>query len=243
MAFSISTLHVSVEGTEIVHGISLEVAPGSVHAIMGPNGSGKSTLAQALAGHAQYQITSGSVELDGKDITREPADIRARAGLFLSFQYPVEISGVPTQQFLRTAYNATHDTTVDPVAFSKHLKQEMAGLQLDPSFAKRSLNEGFSGGEKKRMEMLQLVVLQPAYAILDETDSGLDVDAIKLVAAAVTQAKKAGTGILLITHYSRILRFVHPDAVHILVKGKIVHSADAKLAHEIEEHGYESYLS
>lgn len=242
MSLIIDRLHVTVEGTEILHGISLEVAPGTVHAVMGPNGSGKSTLAHTIAGHPFYTVTDGKITVGQKDITNMSPDDRALSGIFLSFQYPVEVPGVSVQQFLRTSYNAIHKTKMDPLAFSQLLKKQMAELKFDRSFAKRSLNEGFSGGEKKRMEMLQLSVLQPRFAILDETDSGLDVDAIKLVAHTAETAKKSGTGILLITHYSRILQYLIPDAVHVLVGGKVVHSGDATLAQEIESKGYESFL-
>lgn len=243
MSLKVSHLHVAVDGAEILHGLSLDVAPGSVHAVMGPNGSGKSTFAYALSGHPRYAITKGTIHIDKADITHMSPDERARAGMFLSFQYPVEVTGVPVRQFLRTAYEAVHGEQVDPIAFSKKIKQEMAELRFDQTFAKRSVNEGFSGGEKKRLEMLQLSILQPRFAVLDETDSGLDVDAIKLVAESVKRAKMRGSGILLITHYSRILRFIVPDRVHVVVEGHLVKSGDVSLAQHIEEHGYESFRS
>ena len=241
MSLLVSNLHVAVDGKEIVHGVSFDVAPKSVHAVMGPNGSGKSTCAFALAGHPHYTITEGRVEVDDADVTGASPDERARAGLFLSFQHPVSVPGVPVRQFLRTAYNALHKTHIDPLAFSRTLKTEMNALKLNSDFAKRSINEGFSGGEKKRLEMLQLAILKPRYAVLDETDSGLDVDAIQLVAQTITRAKEQGTGIILITDYSRILRFVVPDVVHILANGNLVKQGDASLAHAVEESGYESF--
>jgi len=241
MSLKVSNLHVAVERAEILHGMSLDVAPGSVHAVMGPNGSGKSTLAYALSGHPRYSITSGKICVDEVDITNLGPDERARAGLFLSFQYPVEVTGVPVRQFLRTAYEAIHQVQANPLEFSQKVKKEMSGLHLDPSFAKRSVNEGFSGGEKKRLEMLQLSVLEPKYAVLDETDSGLDVDAIKLVAESIKRAQASGMGILLITHYPRILQFLVPDQVHIVTDGRRVKSGDVRLAHYIEQHGYESF--
>ncbi|MFA5030782.1 MAG: Fe-S cluster assembly ATPase SufC [Patescibacteria group bacterium] len=243
MSLTVSQLHVTVEGVEILHGVSIDVAPGSVHVMMGPNGSGKSTFAYALSGHPRYLITSGKVNVDEVDATHLRPDERAREGLFLSFQYPVEVMGVPVRQFLRTAYEAIHEMRVDPVAFSQLVKKEMSELRFDPSFANRSVNEGFSGGEKKRLEMLQLSVLEPRYAVLDETDSGLDVDAIKLVAESVKRAKARRTGILLITHYPRILEFIVPDQVHVVIDGRIAQSGDVSLAHHIEEHGYELFRS
>jgi len=230
-----------VEGSEILHGITLDVESGTVHAVMGPNGSGKSTLAYALAGHPRYDITQGAVQVDKTDLTHLAPHERAQAGLFLSFQYPVEVAGVPVRQFLRSAQNAFNGKQADPIVFSNELKSEMQTLHFDPSFASRSLNEGFSGGEKKRLEMLQLAVLKPKYAVLDETDSGLDVDAIKLVGNTVREAKERGAGILFITHYSRILRFVAPDVVHVVVNGRVVQSGDAALAERIEKRGYESF--
>lgn len=241
MSLTVSKLHVNVEGSEILHGITLDVESGTVHAVMGPNGSGKSTLAYALAGHPRYDITQGAVQVDKTDLTHLAPHERAQAGLFLSFQYPVEVAGVPVRQFLRSAQNAFNGKQADPIVFSNELKSEMQTLHFDPSFASRSLNEGFSGGEKKRLEMLQLAVLKPKYAVLDETDSGLDVDAIKLVGNTVREAKERGAGILFITHYSRILRFVAPDVVHVVVNGRVVQSGDAALAERIEKRGYESF--
>ncbi|MEK7570367.1 MAG: Fe-S cluster assembly ATPase SufC [Patescibacteria group bacterium] len=238
MALIVTDVQVSVEGKAILRGVSLSIQPGEVHALMGPNGSGKSTLANALMGHPRYTITGGTVEVDGTDTTSLPADERAKAGLFLSFQYPVEIPGVSVQNFLRTAWRSLHGGQLDHKAFSARLQQAIADLQVDPSFVKRAVNEGFSGGEKKRLEMLQLAVLQPKYAILDETDSGLDVDALKIVAAGVQAARTAGVGVLLITHYSRILEFVVPDHVHVLTDGRITQSGGKDLAYDIERVGY-----
>lgn len=240
MPLAITDLHVSVEHTPVVRGVSLSLERGALHVLMGPNGSGKSTLAHALMGHPSYKITNGNIAVDGVDVTEEDADVRAQHGLFLSFQYPVEISGVSVQNFLRTAYNAIHKTEVDVLKFHDTLKKEMDVLGIDAAFAKRSLNEGFSGGEKKRLEMLQLAVLKPAYALLDETDSGLDVDALKVVAQTIAHAKKQNTGILLITHYSRILEYIDVDAVHIMTKGKIRETGTRDLVDVIEKNGYAS---
>ncbi len=242
MAFSVEHLAVRVEGKHILHDVSLCVQPGEVHALMGPNGSGKSTLANALMGHPQYAITGGNIVVDGQDVTASRPDERAIAGVFLSFQYPVEIPGVSVQNFLRTAWRSTHAGQLDHKAFTARLQQAAADLQVDAAFVKRAINEGFSGGEKKRMEMLQLAVLQPKYAILDETDSGLDVDALKIVAQGVQAARHAGVGILLITHYSRILEFVVPDYVHVLVGGTIVQSGTKDLAYAIERTGYKEVV-
>ncbi len=238
MSLLVRDLKVQVEGREILHSVNLEIPKGEVHALMGPNGSGKSTLANALMGHPHYAITGGQIVVDGKDVTSAKPEARAQAGLFLSFQYPVEIPGVSVQNFLRTAWRSLHDGKLDHKAFSARLKQAMDDLSIDPTFAKRAINEGFSGGEKKRMEMLQLAVLQPMYAILDETDSGLDVDALKIVSAGINRAKQQGTGVLLVTHYSRILEFVQPDRVHVLVAGHVVQTGTKELAYDIERVGY-----
>ena len=238
MVFLIRDLTVRAEGKEILHGVNLEIPAGEVNALMGPNGSGKSTLANALMGHPRYTITGGKIIVDEQDITEAKPEVRAKAGLFLSFQYPVEVPGVSVQNFLRTAWRSLHDGNVDHKAFTTRLQQAMSDLSIDPTFAKRAINEGFSGGEKKRMEMLQLAVLQPKYAILDEADSGLDVDALKVVAAGVERARRAGTGILLITHYPRMLEFVVPDRVHVLVAGRIVQTGGKELAYDIERTGY-----
>lgn len=238
MSLTIRNLRVAVGETGILSGLDLEVASGEIHAIMGPNGSGKSTLAFSLAGHPSYSINSGSISLDGNDITDASPEDRARAGLFLSFQHPVEIPGVSMRNFLRTAFLALYGEKALP-EFAKRFQEALAQLGLPETFATRSINEGFSGGEKKRMEMVQLLTLRPKYAVLDETDSGLDVDAIKLVGNAIMAAKKNGCGILLITHYARLLTHVIPDVVHILQKGKITKTGDAALANEIERSGYE----
>lgn len=241
----IDNLHVAVEGTEILKGVSLIMKPGEVHALMGPNGSGKSTLASTLMGHPRYEITSGSLRLDSEDITELGPDKRAKAGLFLSFQYPSEISGVSLQNFLRTAYNNVRRPKDDPVPvleFRRQLIEKMKALGMDQKLAIRSVNEGFSGGEKKRAEIVQLAILEPTIAILDETDSGLDVDALKAVANGINALRGPKIGILLITHYSRILKYIEPDFVHVLVGGKIVISGKADLAHRIEESGYEGIV-
>ena len=237
----IEDLHVEVEGTEILKGVSLEVKGGEVHALMGPNGSGKSTLAYALAGHPRYEVTQGRVILNGQDLLEMEPDERARAGLFLAFQYPSEISGVTVANFLRTAINARRGkgNEISLAEFGKKLREQMAKLKMDPSFANRYLNEGFSGGEKKRSEILQMALLEPSIAILDETDSGLDVDALRIVAEGVNSLRGPGLGVLCITHYQRILRYLVPDVVHVLVDGKIVESGGRELAEVLEEKGYD----
>ena len=243
MKLEIQNLEVSVEGKEILHGISLTINKGEVHALMGPNGSGKSTLANALMGHPKYEITGGTVLLDGEDITELDPDKRAQLGLFLSFQYPQEIDGVTLSTFLKTAYNAVHpDKPLEMLAFHKYLKEKMAELKIDLAFARRYVNKGFSGGEKKRAEILQMNILQPKYAILDETDSGLDVDALKIVGEGVNALKDETRGFLLITHYHRILNYIAPDFVHIIKDGKLVKTGDASLAKEIEDKGFAPIL-
>lgn len=234
----IHDLHVTVEGKEILRGVSLQVRKNEVHALMGPNGSGKSTLANVLMGHPKYTVTKGKILLNGEDITNIAPNERAKRGLFLSFQYPMEIPGVTVESFLRTAYNNLHGKT-DVIQFNKLLKERMASLNIDQHFARRYLNEGFSGGEKKRMEILQMSVLNPAFMILDETDSGLDVDALRIVADGVNGMRSAEHGILIITHFTRILKYVEPDHVHIIVNGRIVQSGGSELAHEVEAKGYE----
>ena len=236
-------LRVKIESKEILKGISLTVDKGQVVALMGPNGSGKSTLAYALMGHPSYEITSGRIFLNGEDVTKAKPAERAKKGVFLSFQYPQEISGVSVSNFLRTALNAKREAknekTISVMDFHKLLQEKMKLLKVDKSFALRYLNEGFSGGEKKRMEILQMAVLQPNIGILDETDSGLDIDALKTVAKGVNSLKGPELGILLITHYQRILNYIIPDKVHIVVAGKIVKSGGKELALEVEEKGYE----
>jgi Fe-S cluster assembly ATP-binding protein len=244
----IRDLHVSVEeaaGTyrEILRGVDLTVSAGQTHAIMGPNGSGKSTLAYAIAGHPKYTVTSGSVTLDGEDVLAMSVDARARAGLFLAMQYPVEVPGVSVSNFLRTAVTAVRGEAPKLRDFTKQLRSSMAELAIDPEFAQRNLNEGFSGGEKKRHEILQLELLNPKIAILDETDSGLDIDALKVVSEGINRYREGeGHGMLLITHYTRILRYVQPDFVHVFVGGRIVAEGGPELADELESEGYEKYL-
>ena len=234
----IKDLHVKIEEKEIVKGVSLTVDKGQVVAIMGPNGSGKSTLAYALMGHPNYKITKGKILLNGKDVTNSKPDERAKQGLFLSFQYPQEIAGVSVSNFLRTALNAKRKDKISVPDFHKLLHEKMDLLKMDKNFSLRYLNEGFSGGEKKKAEILQMAVLQPAIGILDETDSGLDVDSLKIVAEGVNKLKGPEMGILLITHYQRILNYVTPDKVHVVVNGKIAKSGGKELAQEVEEKGY-----
>jgi Fe-S cluster assembly ATP-binding protein len=237
-------LHCSVAGKEILKGIDLTIEPGKVHALMGPNGSGKSTLAFSLTGHPQYDVTSGSAHLDGEDILALAPDKRARAGLFLSFQYPAAIPGIKVANFLHAARQAVRPGDLAPSKFRALLMEKMDVLGMDPSFMGRYLNEGFSGGEKKRLEMLQLAVMAPKYAILDETDSGLDVDALKDVgdSLAALRADEEGraAGFLIITHYPRILQYVTPDVVHVLIDGRIVKTGGHDLAHRIEREGYDT---
>ena len=233
----IKNLHVEINGEEILKGVSITIEKGKVHALMGPNGSGKSTLANVIMGHPKYKITEGKIIFNNEDITSLPADQRARKGLFLSFQYPKEISGVTLTNFLRAAYNSIHQE-LSIVEFYKLLKEKMKELSLDENFARRYVNTGFSGGEKKKAEILQMMVLQPSMAILDETDSGLDIDALKIVAEGVNLMKNKERGFLLITHYYRILHYIMPDKVHILVNGKIVKTGGKELAQQIEENGF-----
>ncbi len=235
-------LRVSVQGNEILKGIDLAVGPGAVHALMGPNGSGKSTLAFTMAGHPGYVVSGGSVTLDGEELLGLSPDKRARAGLFLSFQYPAAIPGVSVANFLRTARQAVRPDDLTPAKFRKLIFDQLELLDMDPSFLGRYVNDGFSGGEKKRLEMLQLAILQPKYAVLDETDSGLDVDALRAVGNSV-QALRAEpdnqTGFLIITHYPRILQHIAPDAVHIMMDGRIVLSGGPELAQRVEQEGYD----
>ena len=243
----IRDLHVSVEESvgvhrEILRGVNLTVREGETHAIMGPNGSGKSTLAYAIAGHPKYLVTRGSVTLDGEDVLAMSVDSRARAGLFLAMQYPVEVPGVSVSNFLRTAVTAVRGEAPKLRNFVKELRAAMAALSIDPAFAERNLNEGFSGGEKKRHEILQLELLQPKIAILDETDSGLDIDALKVVSEGINRFREQpGHGVLLITHYTRILRYVKPDFVHVFVAGRIVEEGGPELAELLENEGYERF--
>jgi Fe-S cluster assembly ATP-binding protein len=243
----IRDLHVTVDagadGTkEILRGVNLTVRAGETHALMGPNGSGKSTLAYAIAGHPKYTVTAGTVTLDGEDVLAMSVDERARAGLFLAMQYPVEVPGVSVSNFLRTAITAVRGQAPKLRDFAKELKTSMDELQIDPAFASRNVNEGFSGGEKKRHEILQLELLKPKVAVLDETDSGLDVDALKVVSEGVNRFGASGeTGVLLITHYTRILRYVKPDFVHVFSGGRIVAEGGPELADELESQGYEKF--
>lgn len=243
MSLQLNNLHISVEDKKIVTGLSLEIKPGEVHAIMGPNGSGKSTLANAIMGHPKYSITEGTIILDNTDITNDKPDKKSLAGLFLSMQYPPEIPGVAVSNFLRLAVQAATGKKQNPVTFHKMLVEKTKELQMDPSFIIRHLNAGFSGGEKKRMEILQLLTLNPRYAILDETDSGLDVDALKIVAQGINRFHSDNHAILLITHYNRILEYVQPDFVHIMHQGKIIRSGGKELAHDIEKNGFQKYIS
>jgi len=239
-AIEINNLHVQVESKEILKGINLTFEPGKIHVIMGPNGAGKSTLSYALMGHPKYNITQGKILLNGKDITDIPTDQRAKAGLFLSFQYPVEIPGIRLSHFLRTAVNNHREKKLSVLEFQELLKQKMDLLKMDHSFSRRYLNEGFSGGEKKRAEILQLLLLEPKYAILDETDSGLDIDAMKIVAENINllRQNKSQMGIIIITHYKRFVELLHPDKVSILLDGRIIKEGDASLINEIDEKGF-----
>ncbi|MFS0867640.1 Fe-S cluster assembly ATPase SufC [Microbacterium sp. 179-B 1A2 NHS] len=244
----IRDLHVTVETeageTPILNGVTLTVNTGETHAIMGPNGSGKSTLAYTIAGHPKYTVTSGSITFDGEDVLAMSVDERARAGLFLAMQYPVEIPGVTVTNFLRTAKTAIDGEAPSIRAWSKDVKQAMKNLRMDAKFAARNVNEGFSGGEKKRHEILQLEMLRPKFAVLDETDSGLDVDALKIVSEGVNRAKEqTDMGVLLITHYTRILRYIKPDYVHVLVNGRVAEEGGPELATRLEDEGYDRFLA
>ncbi|HET6907820.1 MAG TPA: Fe-S cluster assembly ATPase SufC [Mycobacteriales bacterium] len=239
----IRDLHVAVDDKEILRGVDLTVKQGETHAIMGPNGSGKSTLAYSIAGHPRYTVTKGAVTLDGDDVLAMKVDERARAGLFLAMQYPVEVPGVSVSNFLRTAVTAVQGEAPKLRTWVKDLNTAFEQLSIDQSFKERSLNEGFSGGEKKRFEVLQLELLKPRIAVLDETDSGLDVDALRVVSAGVNRVREAGaTGTLLITHYTRILRYIKPDHVHVFVGGRIVEEGGPELADQLEAEGYEKWV-
>jgi len=241
--FEIEDLHARVAGTEILRGVDLTVAAGEVHALMGPNGSGKSTLANTLLAHPDYEVTSGRLLFKGSDITSWPTDVRGKAGLFLGFQYPEEIPGVSVVQFLRQALSARKGLDLSVLELRVAIMEWMERLDIDPAFGDRYLNEGFSGGEKKRNEILQMAILEPEFAVLDETDSGLDIDALKVVAKGVQEvrADRPELGVLLITHYQRILEHLQPDAVHILVDGRIVDSGGPELAHRLEREGYDAW--
>lgn len=242
---TVKNLHVSIEDNQIIRGLNLNVKQGEVHAIMGPNGTGKSTLAYTVMGHPNYEVTEGDILIDDESVLEMAADERARAGLFLAFQYPVSIPGVTVANFLRTAINARRrhaDPPQDDISvleFRKLLKSKMDLLEMDYSFGGRYLNEGFSGGEKKRTEVLQMAVLEPAFAILDETDSGLDIDAIRIVSEGVNAIKGPQMGVVVITHYQRILNYIKPDFVHVMYDGRIVESSGENLALQLEENGYD----
>jgi Fe-S cluster assembly ATP-binding protein len=245
---SIRDLHVSVQtdqGTkQILRGVDLTIDEGEIHAVMGPNGSGKSTLAYTIAGHPKYHVESGSITLDGEDVLAMTVDARARAGMFLAMQYPVEIPGVTVSNFLRTAKTAIAGEAPPIRSWVKDVRTSMTDLRIDPVFAERNVNEGFSGGEKKRHEILQLELLKPRFAVLDETDSGLDVDALKIVSEGVNRAKAStGLGVLLITHYTRILRYIHPDFVHVFVAGRVAEEGGPELAERLEDEGYDRYAT
>ncbi len=240
---SIKNLHASIEGTPILRGINLEVKAGEVHAIMGPNGSGKSTLASVLAGREEYEVTEGEVIFQGKELLELSPEDRAREGVFLAFQYPIEIPGVSTTNFLRTALNQVREyrgqEPLDAVKFLSLMKEKMALVEIDQKLLSRSLNEGFSGGEKKRNEIFQMAMLEPVLSILDETDSGLDIDALRIVSNGVNKLKSEKTATIVVTHYQRLLDYIVPDFVHVLYKGRIVKSGKKELALELEEKGYD----
>jgi Fe-S cluster assembly ATP-binding protein len=235
----IENLHVEIDGNEIVKGLDLEVGKGEIHAIMGPNGSGKSTLANVLMGHPRYEVTGGSVTFEGEDVLELEPDERAKLGMFLAFQYPSEVPGVSVANFLRTAVNSVREQELSPMEMYKLLQEKMAVMQMDPKFAERYLNEGFSGGEKKRNEILQMLMLDPRLAIMDETDSGLDIDALQVVARGVNELRGPEFSAVIITHYQRILRYMQPDRVHVMLDGRLVTSGGKELAEELEDKGYD----
>jgi Fe-S cluster assembly ATP-binding protein len=243
----INDLHATVGDKEILKGITLTVQAGEVHAVMGPNGSGKSTLAQVLAGHPAYEVTGGSVAYDGEDLLEMDAEVRAQKGVFLAFQYPVEIPGVSNAYFLRAAYNeirkARGEEEIDPMSFADLMDEKMRLVEMEPDMLSRSVNTGFSGGEKKRNEILQMAVLEPRLAILDETDSGLDIDALRIVAHGVNSLKRPNNATIVVTHYQRLLNYIVPDYVHVLANGRIVRSGGKELALELEARGYDWLLA
>lgn len=240
---SIKNLKVDIEDKAILQGITLDIKPGEIHAIMGPNGSGKSTLANVLAGREEYEVSSGTISFEGKDLLELEVDERAQAGIFMAFQYPIEIPGVTTATFLKSAVNAVREARgleeLKPVEMLRLIREKAKMLAIDQKFLQRSLNEGFSGGEKKRNEMLQMALLEPKLAILDETDSGLDIDALKIVSDAVNQLRQPDRSFIIVTHYQRLLNYIVPDYVHVLYDGRIVKSGDKNLALELEEKGYD----
>ena len=241
MSLSITNLHAAIDGNPILKGLSLEIPAGEVHAIMGPNGSGKSTLSKVVAGHEDYEVTEGSVTMNGEDLLEMEIDERSRAGLFLAFQYPAVVPGVTMANFIRAALQARlpKGEELDAVSYYKQLYEKMDQLGIDRQFTSRSVNEGFSGGEKKRNEVLQMMMLEPAYCLMDETDSGLDIDALKVVADGVNSMRSPDRGFLVITHYQRLLDYIGPDHVHILADGQIVRSGTKELARELEKKGYD----
>ncbi|MEK4028288.1 MULTISPECIES: Fe-S cluster assembly ATPase SufC [Bacillaceae] len=238
---TIKDLHVSIDGKEILKGVNLEIKGGEFHAIMGPNGTGKSTLSAAIMGHPKYEVTSGSIELDGEDVLEMEVDERARAGLFLAMQYPSEISGVTNADFLRSAINSRREegNEISLMKFIREMDSKMDLLEMDQDMAQRYLNEGFSGGEKKRNEILQLMMIKPKIAILDEIDSGLDIDALKVVAKGINEMRSEDFGCLMITHYQRLLNYITPDVVHVMMQGRVVKSGGAELAQRLEAEGYD----
>jgi Fe-S cluster assembly ATP-binding protein len=235
----IEDLQVEIDGQEIVKGLDLEVGKGEIHAIMGPNGSGKSTLANVLMGHPRYEVTGGSVTFQGEDIFELEPDERAKLGMFLAFQYPSEVPGVSVANFLRTAVNSVREEELSPMEMYRLLQEKMSIMRMDPKFAERYLNEGFSGGEKKRNEILQMLMLDPKLAIMDETDSGLDIDALQVVARGVNELRGPEFSAVIITHYQRILRYIEPDHVHVMLDGRLVTSGGKELAEALEEKGYD----
>jgi Fe-S cluster assembly ATP-binding protein len=235
----IEDLHVEIDGQEIVKGLDLEVGKGEIHAIMGPNGSGKSTLANVLMGHPRYEVTEGSITFQGEDVFELEPDERAKLGMFLAFQYPSEVPGVSVANFLRTAVNSVREEELNPMEMYRLLQEKMSIMQMDSKFAERYLNEGFSGGEKKRNEILQMLMLDPKLAIMDETDSGLDIDALQVVAKGVNEMKGPEFSAVIITHYQRILRYIEPDRVHVMLDGRLVTSGGKELADDLEEKGYD----
>jgi Fe-S cluster assembly ATP-binding protein len=235
----IEDLQVEIGGQEIVKGLDLEVGKGEIHAIMGPNGSGKSTLANVLMGHPRYEVTEGSITFQGEDVFELEPDERAKLGMFLAFQYPSEVPGVSVANFLRTAVNSVREDELSPMEMYRLLQEKMSIMQMDPKFAERYLNEGFSGGEKKRNEILQMLMLDPKLAIMDETDSGLDIDALQVVARGVNELRGPEFSAVIITHYQRILRYIEPDHVHVMLDGRLVTSGGKELADDLEEKGYD----